>query len=390
MEVKYLKLIDICEKIVDCPHESPSWLNEGVPVIRNFNLVNGRIDFSNGYYVDEKTYLKRIKRAIPQEGDIVFSREAPIGNCAIIPKDFKCCLGQRLVLLRVKKEICSPEYLLAALMSEPVKKQIRGVNNSGSIVSNYDIGDLKELLIPIVKEQDYIASVSGLANSKIINNDNISNELEKMCLINFDRLFVDYGTVSVDDIEYNEALGRNAPKKWKVVKLGSILKESKKSKIQVSGAKQEGQFPFFTSGEGIIRFDEFFVDGFNLYLNTGGNPGVKGFLGKAAYSTDTWCISAGEYTYYLYYYFQKIYNQMETLFFAGSGLKHLQKDAFKSQYIVLPPEELLTEFNIIAELYFQNFSKSLEENLLMQRLSDFIVPYTMSGVISYLPSNIES
>ncbi len=65
-------LEDVC-MIVDCPHTSPKWKESGVPIIRNFNLVNGQIDTANLSYVDEEEYLSRIKRIVPMEDDILFS-----------------------------------------------------------------------------------------------------------------------------------------------------------------------------------------------------------------------------------------------------------------------------------------------------------------------------
>ena len=76
-------------------------------------------------------------------------------------------------------------------------------------------------------------------------------------------------------------------------KLGDILIENPKSTIQVSDAKGKiGDFPFFTSGDAILRWTEFIADGRNTFLNTGGNADVKFYIGKAAYSTDTWYITA--------------------------------------------------------------------------------------------------
>lgn len=112
--MKYYKLNDLCTDIVDCPHTTPDWKNEGIRVVRNFNLKDGNLDFTDGYFVDEATYLERTKRAIPEEGDIIISREAPMGVVGIVPKGLKCCLGQRLVLLKVNKGKCDPYYLVSA------------------------------------------------------------------------------------------------------------------------------------------------------------------------------------------------------------------------------------------------------------------------------------
>lgn len=134
--MKYYKLGELCKDIIDCPHSTPVWQKEGIRVVRNFNLKNGNIDFSDGYFVNESTYRERTKRAIPEEGDIIISREAPMGVVGIVPKGLKCCLGQRLVLLKVDRVKCEPFYLLNVLMSDFVQTQFRRADATGSIVSN--------------------------------------------------------------------------------------------------------------------------------------------------------------------------------------------------------------------------------------------------------------
>ncbi len=176
--MKYYKLKDLCVDIIDCPHTTPVWKNEGIRVIRNFNLKDGNLDFSDGYYVDEATYLERTKRAIPEENDIVISREAPMGVVGIIPKGLKCCLGQRLVLLKVDKKKCHPFYLLSMLMSEFVQTQFRRADATGSIVSNLCIPDLKEIVVPVIDEkQEETAHFLETINAKLSINKKINNNL---------------------------------------------------------------------------------------------------------------------------------------------------------------------------------------------------------------------
>lgn len=150
-------LEDVC-MIVDCPHTSPKWKESGVPIIRNFNLVNGQIDTANLSYVDEEEYLSRIKRIVPMEDDILFSREAPIGNVGIIPKDFRCCQGQRVVLLRPNKDIIIPKFLIYILQGGFVREQIYRVEKIGTTVSNFNIADLKKLrfIVPTIETQECI------------------------------------------------------------------------------------------------------------------------------------------------------------------------------------------------------------------------------------------
>lgn len=145
---KQYVLEEICQ-IVDCPHTSPKWKDSGIPVIRNYNLINGVIDTRNLSYVDAEEYQSRTKRIVPQKDDILFSREAPIGNVGIIPENFICCQGQRVVLLRPNQQIVIPRFLLHLLQGNVVKDQIAKVEKMGSTVSNFNIGDLKRLYVTV-------------------------------------------------------------------------------------------------------------------------------------------------------------------------------------------------------------------------------------------------
>lgn len=174
----FVKLKELCIDIIDCPHSTPDWKTEGIRVIRNFNLKNGSLDFSDGYYVDEETYKDRTKRAIPEEGDIVISREAPMGVVAMIPKGLKCCLGQRLVLLKVDNTKVNKDYLLFILMSDFGQKQFQRADTTGSIVSNLCIPDLEDIIIPVIKSgQEQIAHLLSNINKRIILNTKINDNL---------------------------------------------------------------------------------------------------------------------------------------------------------------------------------------------------------------------
>ena len=270
----FFKLESLCDEIIDCPHSTPRWLDSGIRVIRNYNLNGAHFGFSKSSYVDEETYLNRTKRAKPEANDIIISREAPVGTVAIMPKGLKCCLGQRLVLLKVKTEKVNPHYLLYALMSQYVQKQIRKVDVTGSIVSNLNIPDLKELVIPVCErnEQDKVASILVSIDKKIGINNRINDTLQQQAHDIYMHLFYKKNTNG---------------------KISDLLIENGKSSIKVGEAKDiNGDYPFFTSGEAILEWKEALVEGRNCFLNTGGNADVKFYVGGAAYSTDTWCISA--------------------------------------------------------------------------------------------------
>lgn len=232
--IDFTTLDSLCISIFDCPHSTPDWKSEGFPVIRNYNIKDGTIDINELSYVDENTYIERTKRAIPEENDIVISREAPMGKACIIPKNFKCCLGQRLVLLKVNKEICNPLYLLYALSSDFVQKQIIRVDLTGSIVSNLNISALKELIIPVIplSEQDKISECLASLDKKIQNNKKQIETLESLAKTIYDYWFVQFDFPNKEGKPYkssggkmfwNEELKREIPEDWECVQLSAVF-----------------------------------------------------------------------------------------------------------------------------------------------------------------------
>lgn len=228
------KLGDLCRDVVDCPHSTPEWKSEGVHVIRNFNIKNGTLDFTNGFYVDEETYQKRTQRAVPEESDLVISREAPMGAACIIPRLLKCCLGQRLVLLKIDRNMAMPKYILYAIQSDFVQQQIRRIDQTGSIVSNLNIPDLKSLLVPVpsLSEQKKIASVLSALDDKIALNKKMNQKLESMAKRLYDYWFVQFDfpdengrpyKTSGGPMIHNETLKREIPEGWEVKNLGEIV-----------------------------------------------------------------------------------------------------------------------------------------------------------------------
>ncbi|RAJ02724.1 restriction endonuclease subunit S [Aeromonas salmonicida] len=194
-QVVTTKLSDLCELIVDCPHSTPEWTGSGFIVLRNQNIRNGSLDLSSPSFTDENGYNSRIKRAVPQAGDIVLTREAPMGEVCLIPEGLKCCLGQRQVLLRPKRDV-SGEYLFWALQSPFVRHQISWSEGTGTTVSNIRIPVLKAFEIPRWFESEpQIASHLSAIKNKITLNQKINQTLEQMAQTLFKSWFVDFDPV---------------------------------------------------------------------------------------------------------------------------------------------------------------------------------------------------
>jgi len=191
------QLRDLCELIVDCPHSTPLWTDQGVVVLRNQNIRNGRLDLTSPSYTDEAHYEQRSRRARLREGDLVLTREAPMGEVCMVPKTLRCCLGQRMVLLRPDPKKCDSRFLLYAVQSSAVQNEILVNEGTGSTVSNLRIPLLEALPIPSppLPEQKAIASILGALDDKIELNRRMNVTLEAMARALFQSWFVDFDPV---------------------------------------------------------------------------------------------------------------------------------------------------------------------------------------------------
>ncbi|HIE5388990.1 TPA: restriction endonuclease subunit S [Enterobacter cancerogenus] len=191
------RLDEITTLIIDCPHSTPEWTDSGVIVLRSNNIRNGALDLANPSFTTEEGYLERIKRAIPAEDDLVLTREAPMGEVCIIPKALKCCLGQRMVLIRADKTQVIPEYLLYAIQSSYIQNQISWNEGTGTTVSNIRIPNIKALKIPLpsLNIQRGIASNLLSIDKKISLNIATNQTLEQMSQALFKSWFVDFDPV---------------------------------------------------------------------------------------------------------------------------------------------------------------------------------------------------
>lgn len=220
METKTIR--ELCDIVVDCPHSTPKWTTSGKIVIRNNNIKKGRIDFSSPSYTDDEHFNLRVKRAIPRSGDIIITREAPMGEVGMIPERIECCLGQRMVLLRTNPDICDNYYLLYSLQSKFVQHQISWSEGTGTTVSNLRIPHLEQLKIPYVplKKQRLVASVLKSIEEKIILNEQINNNLEQQIEMVLLKTINDTDTQPVKLGDYLYIKGRIG---WKGLKKSEYL-----------------------------------------------------------------------------------------------------------------------------------------------------------------------
>ncbi|MGV8991603.1 MAG: hypothetical protein ACOH1Q_09410 [Thiobacillus sp.] len=92
---QWTTLIQASLLIVDCHNKTAPYTISGIPIIRTTNVRNGKLDLLQTKYISEQTYKRWSARCVPMPGDLIFTREAPVGEIGLIPEGAQVCLGQR-------------------------------------------------------------------------------------------------------------------------------------------------------------------------------------------------------------------------------------------------------------------------------------------------------
>lgn len=147
-ETELLTIDQVCEKIVDCPHSTPEWVEEGELCLRTTNFKRGYLDLQEKNYVTKETFNLRNTRLVPEPGDVLYSREGTVlGIACIIPDNLHVCLGQRMMLFRTS-EIMNNKYLMFYLNSPIVTNHVT-ISKGGTGSPHINVGDVKKYKIPV-------------------------------------------------------------------------------------------------------------------------------------------------------------------------------------------------------------------------------------------------
>jgi type I restriction enzyme S subunit len=191
-----LRIGDVAE-IFDGPHATPRKVAAGPIFLGISNLVDGRINLDSAEYLAEDDFAYWTRRVTPLPGDIVFSYETRLGEAALIPEGLRCCLGRRMGLLRVRRELADPRYVLYAYLGPSFQEVIRQRTVHGSTVDRIPLTEMDAFPFPLpaLSEQRSVAALLGAVDDKIELNRQMNETLEAMARALFKSWFVDFDPV---------------------------------------------------------------------------------------------------------------------------------------------------------------------------------------------------
>ena len=371
---------ELCSVVVDCPHSTPKWTANGKIVIRNKNIKHGKIDFSSPSYTDDEHFAQRIKRAKPQPGDIIITREAPIGDVGMIPENTECCLGQRMVLLRANQSVCDNFYLLYSLQSLYVQHQISWSEGTGTTVSNLRIPHLEQIQIPYLplEQQAKISSVLRALEEKIENNRRLNDNLQQQAAALFSSLY-DRTNTEVRFTDLIQILGGGTPKTgentyWN----GNIAFFTPKD----VGTPYTLSTEKTITEEGLSHCNSRLYPVNTVFVTARGTVGKVGMSGVPMAMNQSCYALVGKETHQLLVYFYTL-KTVDRLKHKASGavFDAITTRDFESEQIMKLSDDDAKAFLCIAEPMFQKVLNNCIENLRLSTLRDSLLPKLMSGEV---------
>ncbi|MDX8047288.1 restriction endonuclease subunit S [Gracilibacillus sp. S3-1-1] len=155
-----------------------NWGNGNIPALSANNVKMGHIDFEEECYTgSEELYQRWMSKSELEQGDILFTMEAPLGNVAQVPDNKKYILSQRVVAIR-PKEFILKDYLRYYLMSPSFQSLINRFS-TGTTAKGISQKNLFPLLVAIPSMEEQIKIVNTLWNmdDKLLNENNKLNKL---------------------------------------------------------------------------------------------------------------------------------------------------------------------------------------------------------------------
>lgn len=394
----------------------------GVPFYRGKEIIekyNRAKEISTPLYISEEKFFGiKNKFGAPGENDILLSSVGTLGIPYLVEKDEKFYFKDgNLTWFRNYSNNVNPKFIYYWLTS-PLGKHSVLASSIGSSQQALTIDGLKkiEINLPSLTEQKRIAEILSAFDDKIELNNKISQNLEQMAQAIFKEWFVKFRFPGYKKAksrsERSSATGMKMvdselgkiPEGWKVGYLGDgfcseIIKTgiNKFQEQRVYLATADVNRNEIINTKTLITYDGrpsranmelvlnsiWFAKMINtykvLFFFKGNQENIQEFI----LSTGFFGIKAlNDFQYYLYLSINsERFHKIKDTLVQGAVQEAVTVENIKSVKLVLPPKNILPEFNNKVEPFLMNIYKVKKENQALSSLRDLLLPKLMSGEI---------
>lgn len=391
---KIVKIESLCDEIVDCLNRTAPKVDYATPykMIRTSNVRHGRIDLEKVFYVNEATYKKWTRRLVPQKGDIILTREAPLGEIGMLKTDDKVFLGQRTVMYRANTDICDSRFIYYSLLAPFCQANIKAYG-SGSTVEHMKVPDSKKikLKLPPLPTQRKIASILSAYDDLIENNLKRIKLLEEQAQLTYEEWFVRMKFPGYETAVVDEETG--LPEGWEEKKLVECchltMGQSPKSKFYND---QKNGLPFHQGvkdyGFRFPKNSSWSTEGKRIAEEGSILFSVRAPVGRLNIAIEKIILGRGlaainhkeGWNSFLLYQLQNIFFR-DNLMGGGSIFNSVTKRDVQEIKLIHANAELTKKFDLIASDIDDSIKLLTKQNQLLKEARDLLLPRLMMGMI---------
>lgn len=142
--------------VVDCLHsKKPDRVDHGRLYLQLNNILdNGILSTSSTYLIADADYATWTRNLETSAWDCVITNVGRVGAVARIPNGVSAALGRNMTAIRPADPDVDGAFLLAALFSPPVRREIDFKTDSGTILSALNVRSIAGLRLPSADEDE--------------------------------------------------------------------------------------------------------------------------------------------------------------------------------------------------------------------------------------------
>ena len=144
-----IELNEICDKITDGTHHTPTYLPKGVAFISVKDINDNKVDFTKCKYISIEQHKELIQRCNPEKDNLLVTKSGTIGRMAIVPEKTEFSLFVSVALIKNKPHFITTKFLKFYLEnffnSISIDQDIKG-----GLLKNFHLEDIRLTLVPIV------------------------------------------------------------------------------------------------------------------------------------------------------------------------------------------------------------------------------------------------
>ena len=140
---------EVCSKITDGTHDTPTRLTEGVKFITGKHIRPFYIDYDNSDYVTEEVHREIYARCNPEYDDVLYTNiGAGVANAAVNKVRYEFSM-KNVALLKLNKVVLCSSYLVHYLNNSNVKNRIIESFSSGGAQIFLSLKAISKIIVPL-------------------------------------------------------------------------------------------------------------------------------------------------------------------------------------------------------------------------------------------------